>query len=28
LYNYQGQTGTNSDFGYFASTITAMEIVA
>jgi hypothetical protein len=25
-YNYQGETGTNSDFGYFASTITAQEI--
>jgi hypothetical protein len=27
-YNYQSNTGTNPDFGYFASTITAMEIVA
>jgi len=25
-YNYQGVTGTNPDFGYFASTITAQEI--
>jgi hypothetical protein len=27
-YNYQSNTGGNPDFGYFASTITAMEIVA
>jgi hypothetical protein len=27
-YNYQSNTGTNSDFGYFASSITAEEIVA
>jgi len=25
-YNYQGETSTNADFGYFASTITAQEI--
>jgi hypothetical protein len=27
-YNYQGNTGGNPDFGYFASSITAMEIAA
>ena len=27
-YNYQSQTGTNADFGYYASTITAQEIAA
>jgi len=27
-YNYQGSTGTNADFGYYASTITAQEIAA
>jgi hypothetical protein len=27
-YNYQAQTGTNADFGYYASTITAQEIAA
>jgi len=27
-FNYQSNTGGNPDFGYFASTITAMEIVA
>jgi hypothetical protein len=27
-YNYQGTTSTNSDFGYFASSITAQEIAA
>jgi len=27
-YNYQSNTGTNADFGYFASSITAQEIAA
>jgi hypothetical protein len=28
LYNFQNQGDTNPDFGYFASSITAMEIAA